>query len=91
MDGYDAAMAQQRSRSQESGSFKVDYNESLKLEGSTEFTGYDSVDGEGVVTAVLRDGEEVGRTGADEVRRSGAGSAPRFTASRAARWAIQAT
>ena len=41
MEGYTAAMAQQRSRSQESGSFKVDYNGALQLEGSTEFTGYD--------------------------------------------------
>ncbi|MDG2410994.1 MAG: alanine--tRNA ligase [Halioglobus sp.] len=66
MEGYSAAMAQQRSRSQESGSFKVDYNEALKLEGSTEFTGYENVAGDGVVLAVLRDGEEVGELSADE-------------------------
>ena len=66
MEGYSAAMAQQRSRSQESGSFKVDYNGALKLEGSTEFTGYESVEGDGVVRAVLRDGEEVGELSADE-------------------------
>ena len=66
MEGYSAAMAQQRSRSQESGSFKVDYNEALKLEGSTEFTGYENVAGDGVVRAVLRDGEEVGELSADE-------------------------
>jgi len=66
MEGYSAAMSQQRSRSQESGSFKVDYNEALKLEGSTEFTGYENVAGDGVVLAVLRDGEEVGELSADE-------------------------
>ena len=64
--GYDAAMAEQRSRSQESGSFKVDYNDILKLDGSTRFTGYDSLAGEGVVTALLRDGTEVAELGADE-------------------------
>ena len=64
--GYDAAMAEQRARSQESGSFKVDYNDVLKLEGSTRFTGYDSLTGEGVVTALLRDGEEVSELLADE-------------------------
>ncbi|MEP1594399.1 MAG: alanine--tRNA ligase, partial [Halieaceae bacterium] len=42
MAGYDAAMADQRSRSQEGGSFKVDYSDVLSLEGSTTFTGYDS-------------------------------------------------
>ena len=64
--GYDAAMAEQRARSQESGSFKVDYNDVLKLECSTRFTGYDSLAGEGVVTALLRDGEEVSELKADE-------------------------
>ena len=64
--GYEAAMAEQRLRSQESGSFKVDYNDVLKLEGNTEFTGYDSLAGEGTVTAILRDGEEVAVLNADE-------------------------
>lgn len=64
--GYDAAMAEQRARSQESGSFKVDYNDVLKLEGSTQFSGYDSLAGEGVVTALLRDGTQVTELGADE-------------------------
>jgi alanyl-tRNA synthetase len=64
--GYEAAMAEQRLRSQESGSFKVDYNDVLKLEGSTEFTGYDNLAGEGAVTAILRDGEEVVVLNADE-------------------------
>jgi alanyl-tRNA synthetase len=66
MAGYDAAMSQQRSRSQESGSFKVDYNDVLKLDGHTEFTGYDSAKGEGTVTALLRDGEEVSQLCTDE-------------------------
>ena len=67
MAGYEAAMAEQRSRSQEGGSFKVDYNDVLQLEGHTQFTGYDSLSGEGVVTAILRDGEQVAALAADEV------------------------
>jgi alanyl-tRNA synthetase len=59
MAGYDKAMAAQRSRSQEGGSFKVDYSAVLTLDGSTEFTGYDSVTGEGTVTAILREGDQV--------------------------------
>jgi alanyl-tRNA synthetase len=66
MPGYEAAMAEQRSRSQDSGSFKVDYSNVLKLDGSTCFTGYDSLDGQGVVTALLRDGEEVAQLNTDE-------------------------
>ena len=63
MAGYEEAMARQRSRSQESGSFKVDYNAVLTLEGSTEFTGYQGVTGQGRVTALLRDGEQVDALG----------------------------
>lgn len=66
MPGYDAAMAAQRSRSQEGGSFKVDYNDVLKLDGKTEFSGYDSPNGEGSVTALLRDGVQVDALGTDE-------------------------
>ncbi len=66
MPGYEAAMAEQRSRSQEGGSFKVDYSNVLRLEGKTEFSGYDSLQGQGRVTALLRDGEEVQQLGVDE-------------------------
>jgi len=59
MEGYEACMAQQRQRSQESGGFSVDYNDVLELEGSTAFTGYDALAGSGTVTALLRDGEAV--------------------------------
>ncbi len=64
--GYEAAMAEQRSRSQESGAFRVDYNDVLSLEGSTEFTGYEGTSGEGTVVAILREGEEVDGLLADE-------------------------
>jgi alanyl-tRNA synthetase len=66
MAGYESAMAEQRSRSQESGSFKVDYNDLLKLEGHTEFTGYEQLSGQGTVTALLRDGAEVAALAAGE-------------------------
>ena len=66
MAGYEEAMAAQRSRSQEGGSFKVDYSAVLTLDGSTEFTGYDSVVGEGTVTAILLDGEQVDALGTDD-------------------------
>jgi alanyl-tRNA synthetase len=67
MAGYDAAMDRQRSRSQESGSFKVDYSAVLTLEGQTRFTGYDSESGAGRVVTMLRDGTEVSSLGPDDV------------------------
>ena len=59
-------MADQRSRSQEGGSFKVDYSDVLSLDGSTTFTGYDSTSGKGTVTALFRDGEPVDSLALDE-------------------------
>ncbi|MEQ8263979.1 alanine--tRNA ligase [Pseudohaliea sp.] len=64
--GYERAMAAQRERSKEGGSFKVDYNATLKLDGETTFTGYESLSGEGRVLALLRDGEPVSALGTDE-------------------------
>ncbi len=66
MAGYESAMTEQRLRSQDSGSFKVDYSNVLKLDGSTAFTGYDSLAGAGVITALLRDGVEVAALNTDE-------------------------
>ncbi|MEH6610332.1 MAG: alanine--tRNA ligase [Halioglobus sp.] len=66
MAGYDAAMADQRSRSKEGGSFKVDYNAVLKLDGRTEFTGYESTTGKGKVTALLLDGNAVDALALDQ-------------------------
>lgn len=66
MKGYEVAMAAQRSRSQESGTFKVDYNEALKLDGVTAFTGYDSLIGGGKVVALMREGEQVNALAVDE-------------------------
>ncbi|MBE9539153.1 MAG: alanine--tRNA ligase [Proteobacteria bacterium] len=67
MAGYDSAMAAQRSRSKEGGSFKVDYNDALRLEGSTAFVGYDKLSGSGRITAILRDGEQLDALNTDEV------------------------
>ncbi|KGE04540.1 alanine--tRNA ligase [Pseudohaliea rubra] len=66
LDGYERAMAAQRERSKEGGSFKVDYNATLKLEGETTFTGYVSLTGEGRVRLLLREGESVSALGTDE-------------------------
>ncbi len=59
IEGYERAMAEQRRRSQESGSFKVDYNESVSIPGETVFTGYDGTEGSGTILAMLKEGEMV--------------------------------
>ncbi|MFQ3324670.1 MAG: alanyl-tRNA synthetase [Pseudomonadales bacterium] len=59
MIGFDAAMEQQRKRSQSASSFSVDYSQTLNLAGETEFTGYDKQTDSATVTELLRDGEPV--------------------------------
>lgn len=66
LEGYDAAMAEQRQRSKEGGSFNVDYNDVLQLDGETEFTGYEADNGSGKVIAVLAANEGDDASKADD-------------------------
>ena len=59
IEGYETAMAEQRKRSQESGSFKLDYNSVVVLDGKTIFVGYETKQSSGSVLAILKDGEKV--------------------------------
>ncbi len=61
LDGYEAAMATQRQRSQDHAGFKVDYIQSLKVEGETDFLGYELDEVDGAVIAMLVDGVAVER------------------------------
>ena len=58
IEGYEAAMASQRQRSQDHAGFKVDYSQSITLEGETDFLGYETDQAEGTVLAILVDGAE---------------------------------
>ncbi len=58
VEAYEMAMASQRQRSQDHAGFRVDYSQSLKLEGETEFLGYEADQAEGCVLAILVDGAE---------------------------------
>ena len=57
IDGYEAAMQAQRKRSQESGSFQVDYNNVINVEGETEFLGYAEVESMSSVRGIFVEGE----------------------------------
>ncbi|RMJ02112.1 Alanine--tRNA ligase [Marinobacter litoralis] len=57
--GYEKAMEAQRERARAASKFGIDYNaEGLSIEGETEFTGYDHIDGKERVRLVLVNGEE---------------------------------
>jgi alanyl-tRNA synthetase len=66
IEGYDAAMAQQRARSQEGGKFSVDYSKTISLEGKTDFTGYSESKGSAKVEKIFVDGTEVDRLSAGQ-------------------------
>ena len=57
IEGYEAAMQAQRKRSQESGSFQVDYNNMINVEGETEFLGYAEVESTASVRGLFVEGE----------------------------------
>ncbi|AFU97247.1 alanine--tRNA ligase [Simiduia agarivorans] len=66
MAAYESAMQAQRERARAAGSFKVDYSNSLKLDGATDFTGYDALAGEGKVVAILKGSDTVASLQAGE-------------------------
>lgn len=59
MEGYEAAMQEQRQRAQASSQFAVDLSQQVKIDGSTDFTGYNDTHGESAVTHLLHDNEPV--------------------------------
>jgi alanyl-tRNA synthetase len=65
-EGYEAAMATQRQRSQDHAGFKVDYSQSVSIGGETNFLGYEVDEADGSVLAILIDGESVDALGTDQ-------------------------
>ncbi|MGH8299481.1 MAG: alanine--tRNA ligase [Steroidobacteraceae bacterium] len=62
-DGFDAAMEEQRRRSQEASKFGVDIRGGATVDARTAFKGYEGLDSEGRVVALLKGGNAV-----DELR-----------------------
>ncbi len=57
--GFEAAMAEQRSRAQAAGNFGADYNSNLIIDAETEFCGYSELTGASTVTGLYVDGKAV--------------------------------
>lgn len=67
--GFEAAM-EERCRARESSGFGADYNAMIRVDGASEFKGYDHLELNGKVTALFIDGKAVdsvsaGRSGGD--------------------------
>ena len=59
-EGFQQAMEAQRDRARAAGKFAVDYNDTIRLEGETAFTGYELLaDSDSAVVALFKNGEAV--------------------------------
>lgn len=59
MSGFEQAMEDQRNRARAAGKFNVDYNDAIRLDGETTFSGYEQLEGAAKIVALLKDGEAV--------------------------------
>ena len=57
--GFKREMEAQRRRARDAGKFAVDYNSIVKVEGETQFDGYNATAGQGQIIAIYKDGEQV--------------------------------
>ncbi len=57
--GFEVAMAEQRRRAQAAGQFDTDYNDALKIDEQTHFSGYNELTAPGQITAIYKAGESV--------------------------------
>ena len=59
MESYERAMDVQRKQSQAASEFRVDLASGVKVEGKTDFSGYESVTGDGRIVALIKAGVAV--------------------------------
>jgi alanyl-tRNA synthetase len=57
--GFEIEMAAQRQRARDAGKFAIDYNSIVKVDGETQFDGYNATAGQGQIVAIYKDGEQV--------------------------------
>ncbi|MDO9106186.1 MAG: alanine--tRNA ligase [Methylovulum sp.] len=58
-DGFEQDMAAQRERARSASSFGADYDQDIKLDSQTEFTGYDHLDDDVHIVALYQQGQAV--------------------------------
>ncbi|MDX1697716.1 MAG: alanine--tRNA ligase, partial [Thiohalobacterales bacterium] len=59
MDGFEREMDAQRDRARAASRFGAEYSVGLDVDGCTDFTGYDHLEDESVISGLFRDGEPV--------------------------------
>jgi len=59
MQGYELCMDQQRARARSASQFDFDYSDNIRLDGSTNFSGYQQLDDHGAILGLYSEGDEV--------------------------------
>jgi len=64
--GFNACMLEQKEKARAASNFKVDYTDTLNLDGQTDFTGYENLENAGKVIALYKEGAEVSELNAGD-------------------------
>ena len=59
LEGYESCMDQQRARARLASQFDIDYTDSIRLEGSTDFSGYSTLEETGTVVGLYSEGQQI--------------------------------
>ena len=59
MAGYETCMTEQRDRARSASQFEIDYSDTIRLEGNTRFSGYETLTDTGTALALYSEGDEV--------------------------------
>ena len=59
LEGYESCMDQQRARARSASQFDIDYTDSIRLDGSTDFSGYTTLEEKGTVLGLYSEGKQV--------------------------------
>jgi len=66
MNDFERCMEEQRNRARAASKFDVDYNKDINLAQKTDFIGYDHLNGQGTVKALVKNGELVDQINAGD-------------------------
>ncbi|WP_300003897.1 alanine--tRNA ligase [uncultured Cedecea sp.] len=64
--GFEAAMEEQRRRARDASGFGADYNAMIRVDGASEFKGYDNLSFNATVSAIFVDGKSVEQVNQDD-------------------------
>lgn len=59
MDGYETCMEEQRNRARSASQFGLDYSDNIRVDGSTQFCGYETLENDANILALYAAGEPV--------------------------------